>query len=164
MQKRTQQWEKISRQRVKTKDVPFVRPFRHVSLKRHPYETELAVVTTPATSITIAAAGGIGTCRHGCKAIQYHSALNYSCQVSSTCRGASSFQLLTPSALPLSLNSTLCIILHFPSNSTSLKRPFYHIALQRPLSLAHTSPYSLSQSSMVICKDRPMRQLPARLE
>ena len=39
-------------------------PFLHVSLQRHPCATELAVVTTPATSIAFAAAGGIGTCRH----------------------------------------------------------------------------------------------------
>ena len=58
-------------------------PF-HVSLQRHPCATELAVVTTPATSIAFATAGGIGTRRHRCRAISYHSALSYSCQVSLT--------------------------------------------------------------------------------
>ena len=30
-----------------------------------------AVVTTPATTIAVVAAGGIGTCRHRCRAIPY---------------------------------------------------------------------------------------------
>ena len=109
MQRRTQGWTKISRQRIaKTKDMPFVGmmerssgnrwPFRHVSPQRHPCATELAVVTTPATSIAVTVAGGIGTCWNRCGAIPYHSALSYSCQVSSIwrgLRGANSFQLLS---------------------------------------------------------------------
>ena len=66
-----------------------------MSRQRYLCATELTVVTTPATIIAVAAAGGIGTCPHRCGAIPYHSALSYSCQVSWAWRGASSFQLLT---------------------------------------------------------------------
>ena len=87
-------------------------------------------------------------CRHRFRAIPSHSALGYSCQVSSTWRGASSNQSLPPSVLPLSRNSTPCIILHFPSNSTSLKNPSSHIVPRRSFSLSHTSPCSHSQWSI----------------
>ena len=59
---------------------------------------------------------GIGTCRHRCGAIPCHSALGYSCQVLTTWRG------VPPSATITKFNT--CIILNFPTDSSSLKRPF----------------------------------------
>ena len=61
---------------------------------------------------------GIRTCRHRCGAIPYHWVIHES----STWRGASSSQLLTSSALPLSRNWTLVSICTF-CQTTSVKRP-----------------------------------------
>ena len=80
-----------------------------------------AVVTTPATSIAVAAVGGIGTYRHRYGAIPYHSALSYSCQESLKEAPVDFNCYLNPH---FHYHEFDTCILHSPSNSTSLKRPF----------------------------------------
>ena len=104
-----------------------------------------AVVTIPATSIAVAAVGGIGTRRHRHGAIPYHSALSYSCQESLKEAPVHFNCYLNPH---FHYHEFDTCILHFPSNSTSLKNPSSHIVPRRSFSLSHTSPCSHSQWSI----------------